>query len=69
MNVKSNKNGTVSILQMPKAMYSAIQNIIMSSEQTFEWQEEEQEWWSNSDFLCVLSPEEKEAMDKKNWFI
>lgn len=69
MQVKSNKNGTVSILQMPEAMYSAIQNIIMSSERTFEWQEEEQEWWSNSDFLCTLSPEEKEAMDKKNWFI
>ena len=69
MQVKFNKNGTVSILQMPKAMYSAIQNIIMSSERTFEWQEEEQEWWSNSDFLCTLSPKEKEAMDKKNWFI
>lgn len=69
MQVKFNKNGTVSILQMPKAMYSAIQNIIMSSERTFEWQEELQEWWSNSDFLCTLSPEEKEAMDKKNWFI
>lgn len=69
MQVKSNKNSTVSILQMPKAMYSAIQNIIMSSERTFEWQEEQQEWWSNSDFLCTLSTEEKEAMDKKNWFI
>lgn len=67
MKTRYNKNGTVSIQQMPKNMYYAILNIIGSAQRTFEWNEEENEWWSNSDFLCSLSPEEKEAMDKGGW--
>ena len=67
MRTKFNKNGTVSISQMPKPLYWAVLSIIASSERTFEWNENEQEWWSNSDFLCSLSNEEKEALDKNRW--
>ena len=69
MNVKYNKNGTVSILQMPKAMFYAILSVLDSAERTFEWDEEEGEWCSNSDFLCSLSSEEKEELDKNGWSI
>ena len=69
MNVKYNKNGTVSILQMPKAMFYAILSVLGSAERTFEWDEEEGEWCSNSDFLCSLSSEEKEELDKNGWSI
>ena len=67
MKVKFNKNGTVSIQQMPKSLYYAIDSILASSKRTFEWNEEEGEWWSNSDFLCSLSKEEKELLDKAGW--
>ena len=69
MKSKYNKNGTVSILQMPKQLYYAIQSIMASSRNAFEWNGEEGEWWSNTDFLCSLSPEEKEALDKAGWHL
>lgn len=69
MNVKYNKDGTVSISRMSKNVYYAIQSVLSSAERTFEWDEQEEEWSSNSDFLCSLSAEEKEALDKINWFV
>ena len=67
MNVKYNKDGTVSISRMPKNVYYAIRSVLSSAERTFEWDDEEEEWSSNSDFLCSLSVEEKEALDKIRW--
>lgn len=67
MKTKYNKNGTVSLLQIPKTLYYAIESILASSRNAFEWNEEEGEWWSNTDFICWLSPEEKEELDKKGW--
>lgn len=69
MNVKYNKDGTVSISRMSKNVYYAIQSVLSSAERTFEWDEQEEEWSSNSDFLCSLSAEEKESLDKINWFV
>lgn len=69
MKIKYNKDGTVSINRMPKNMYYAIRSILSSSERTFEWDEQEEEWSSNSDFLCSLSAEEKEALDKIKWLV
>lgn len=67
MRTRFNKNGTVTISQMPKELYWAVLSIVASSERTFEWNEDEQEWCSNSDFLCSLSKEEKESLDKNRW--
>ena len=69
MNVKYNKDGTVSISRMPKNVYYAIRSVLSSAERTFEWDEQEQEWSSNSDFLCSLSVKEKEALDKMRWSV
>ena len=69
MKIKYNKDGTVSISRMPKNMYNAIQSVLSSAERTFEWDEQEEEWSSNSDFLCSLSVEEKEALDKIRWSV
>lgn len=69
MNVKYNKDGTVSISRMPKNVYYAIKSVLSSAERTFEWDEQEEEWSSNSDFLCSLSAEEKESLDKINWLV
>ena len=69
MRTKFNKNGTVSILQLPMAAYDAICNVLMSSEQTFEREESAGQYWANSDFVCALEKEEKEAMDEINWML
>ena len=69
MNVKYNKDGTVSISRMSKNVYYAIKSVLSSAERTFEWDEQEEEWSSNSDFLCSLSAEEKESLDKINWLV
>lgn len=67
MKTRMNRNGTVSISQMPKELYYAVLSILGSAQRSFEWNEEESEWWSNTDFICSLSPEEKESLDKINW--
>ena len=67
MKKRFNKNGTVTISQMPKDLYWAIDSILRSSERAFEWNEEESAWWSNADFICELSPNEKKALDKNGW--
>lgn len=59
-----NKNGTVSILGLTKDEYNAITTVIYASQQCFSEQEENGEYYSNDDFLCTLSQEEKEALDK-----
>ena len=42
MNVKYNKDGTVSISRMPKNVYDAIRSVLSSAERTFEWDDEEE---------------------------
>ena len=69
MRTRFNKNDTVTISQMPKDLYWAIDSILRSSERAFEWNEEESAWWSNTDFICELSPKEKEMLDKHRWSI
>lgn len=67
MKKRFNKNGTVTINQMPMDLYWAIDSILRSSERAFEWNEEESAWWSNTDFICELSPKEKKELDKNGW--
>lgn len=69
MRTRFNKNDTVTISQMPMDLYWAIDSILRSSERAFEWNEEESAWWSNTDFICELSPNEKEMLDKHRWSI
>jgi hypothetical protein len=69
MRTRFNKNDTVTISQMPRDLYWAIDSILRSSERAFEWNEEESAWWSNTDFICELSPKEKEMLDKHKWSI
>ena len=68
MKVKYNKNGTVSIIGMDETLYYAIQNIIRSAEVSFNEPEENGDYYSN-DFVCSLSPQEKEALDRAGWDI
>lgn len=67
MNVKYNKNGTVSILQMPEDLYEAIRTILISMENKFDYEEAHEEWWCDGDVVCVLEKKEKEALDKADW--
>ena len=69
MRTRFNKNDTVTISQMPKELYWAVLSILGSSKQSFEWNEEESAWWSNSDFVCELSAKEKKMLDNHNWSI
>lgn len=67
MKTRFNQNGTVSIIGMGETLYYAIQNIIRSSEQCFDEPEDSGEFYSNDAFVCSLSQEEKEALDKAGW--
>lgn len=69
MRIRQYKNGTVSITGMDEHVYTAIQEILFSSKQTFEYDEEESEYRSNDDFVCSLSEEQKDALDNIAWFI
>lgn len=69
MRVKFNKNEKVSITGMDKTLYYAIRNIIMSSEICFDEHEDNGEFYSNDQFVCCLSPEEKKALDRIEWDI
>lgn len=69
MKTRFNKNGTVSIQQMPKETYWAIRNILLSAKMTFELNEEENEYWSNDGFICSLSKNQKRALDDIDWDI
>lgn len=61
-----NKNGTVSILGLTKDEYNAMTQVIYASQQCFPEQEENGEYYSNEDFVCTLSQQEKKALDNLN---
>lgn len=54
-----NKNGTVSILGLTKDEYNALRSVMYSSKRCFDEPDEDH----NDDFVCLLSKEEKEALD------
>lgn len=58
-----NKNGTVSILGLTKDEYNAMTQVIYASQQCFPEREENGEYYSNEDFVCILSQQEKEALN------
>mgnify|MGYP000025335348 FL=1 len=58
-----NKNGTVSILGLTKDEYNALRSVMYSSRRCFDEPDEDQGYYSNDDFVCLLSKEEKEALD------
>jgi len=66
---KFNKNETVSIIGLSIEQYNAISSIVFSAKRCFEEPEENGEYYSNDDFVCSLSPQEKAAMDKADWTI
>lgn len=66
---KFNQNGTVSIIGLSREQYNAIDSIIKSAQRCFIEPEESGEYYSNEDFVCTLSPQEKAAMDKADWTI
>lgn len=60
---KFNKNGTVSILSLTEDEYNALRSVIYSSKRYFDEPDKDQGYYSNDDFVCLLSKEEKEALD------
>lgn len=62
-----NKNGTVSIIGLTRIQYNAIMAILFAAESAFEYEKGLDEYRSNEDFRCTLTPEEKESMDAKHW--
>lgn len=64
-----NKNGTVSITGISLELYYAIQKIVSASESAFSDPEENGEYYSNCDFLCSLTPKEKEELEKNDWIL
>lgn len=69
MRTKYNKNGTVSITGMSKELYCAIQDIVMSAENCFEYQECKDEYYSNDGFICTLTKERIDELNKIKWVI
>lgn len=52
-------------LKLTPVQYWAICKVVASSKQTFvNWNEDEQEWESNDDFICSLTDEEKQELMK-----
>lgn len=60
---KFNKSGTVSILGLTKDEYNALRSVMYSSKRCFDEPDEDQGYYSNDDFVCLLLKEEKEALD------
>ena len=69
MRTRFNKNGTVTITGMSYELYSAIQDIVLSAESCFEYQDDECEYQSNDDFVCTLTREGIEELNKIKWII
>lgn len=59
---KFNKNGTVSILSLTEDEYNALRSVIYSSKRCFDEPDEDQGYYSNDDFVCLLSKEEKRSI-------
>lgn len=65
-----NKNGTVSITGISLDLYYGIQKIVSAAESAFvDPKEDDGEYHSNNDFVCSLSQEEKDALEKEWWCI
>jgi hypothetical protein len=64
-----NKNGTVNITGISLELYYAIQEIVSASESAFLDPEENGKYYSNCDFLCSLTPKEKEELEKIDWIL
>ena len=62
-----NKNGTVSIIGLTRTQYNAIMAILFGAERAFSYDRPTDEFRSNGDFRCTLTPEEKQSMDVKRW--
>lgn len=58
-----NKNNTVSIIGLTKDEYNALRSIVYSSKRCFDEPDEDEGYYSNDDFVCLLSKEEKQALD------
>ncbi len=67
MKVRLNKNESVSILGLTKDQYFAIRNIVMAANNAFDEPEDNGDYYSNEDFVCVLKRNEIEALDKIKW--
>nr|DAL63060.1 MAG TPA_asm: hypothetical protein [Caudoviricetes sp.] len=58
-----NKNNTVSIIGLTKDEYNALRSIVYSSKRCFDEPDEDEGYYSNDDFVCLLLKEEKQALD------
>ena len=69
MKIRINKNGAVSITGMNKELYDAIQDIVMSAENCFEYGTDADEYYSNDGFVCTLTKEQIKALNEVKWII
>ena len=69
MKVRFNKNESISILGLTKDQYFAIRNIVMAANNAFDEPEDNGDYYSNEDFICVLTRNEIEALDKIKWLL
>lgn len=58
-----NKDNTVSIIRLTRDEYNALRSVMYSSKRCFDEPDEDQGYYSNDDFVCLLLKEEKEALD------
>lgn len=63
---KFNKNKTVSIIGLTKAQYDALRKVVYSATECFDEENKEGEYYSNENFLCILTKEEKEGLEEIN---
>jgi hypothetical protein len=58
-----NKNNTVSIIGLTRDEYNALCSVMYSSKKCFNEPDEDEGYYSDDDFVCLLSKEEKQALD------
>ena len=63
MKTKHLKSGKISITGLTAEEYSVICSVVYSSKRCFPEQEDNGEWYSNDDFVCILTDEEKRVLD------
>ena len=62
MKVNINKNGTRSITELSPNEASAIVSVLKTANERCFTESLDGLWWSNDDFVCCLSDEEREAL-------
>lgn len=67
MNIKHNKDGSVSIINMKRELYEAISAIVCCSEPNFILSGNE--YIARGELKCGITLNEKEALDKEYWVI